>query len=298
MRILITGATGFIGGHLIRRLGGEHEVFALAKRPPTGRAAGRAVWIEQNLNDPLDYSRLPAAVDTVVHLAQSEFYKEFPGRAGDIFGVNVRGTFNLLEYARGVGARQFVFTSTGGVYGASYEKFVETDPVIPINFYLSSKYIAELLVGNYQQFFDTIVFRVFFAYGAGQKNAMLIPRLIRSVLSDTPITLQGSEGIHINPIHVSDAVAAIGRALELEGSHLINLAGPQVLSLREIGNVIGGRLGRAPRFTASDEPEPYHLVGDITKLKELLGGPLVEFSDGVAEVCSEAERGPAGPDRA
>jgi UDP-glucose 4-epimerase len=295
MRVLIAGATGFIGNHLVRKLRDKHELFALSQSLSPEQSDDRIIWIEQNLNNPLDYSRLPSAVDAVIHLAQSKFYKEFPEHAKDIFGINVNGTFNLLEYARKAGVKQFIFASTGGVYGYSYEKFVETDPVDPINFYLSSKYIAELLVGNYQQFFDTIVFRLFFVYGAGQKPIMLIPRLIRSVLSGTPITLQDSEGILINPIYVSDVVNAIDRALELKGTHLINLGGPQVLSLREIGSIIGIQLGCEPMFTINSDSEACHLIGDITKMKELLGVPAVAFSEGVREVCCEIAQAVAKP---
>lgn len=295
MKVLITGAAGFIGNHLVGKLRDKHELFALSQRQSLEQSADRTIWIEQNLNNPLDYSRLPTSVDAVIHLAQSKFYKEFPEQAKDIFSINVNSTFNLLEYARRAGVKQFIFASTGGIYGYSYEKFVETDSVNPINFYLSSKYIAEILVANYQQFFDAIVFRLFFVYGAGQKPTMLIPRLVSSVMSGMPVTLQGSKGILINPIHVSDVVDAINHALELEGTHLINLGGPQVLSLREIGDIIGKQVGRAPLFTVESDSEPHHLIGDISKMKELLGAPSVPFSDGIVEVCNEMKRAASKP---
>jgi nucleoside-diphosphate-sugar epimerase len=293
MRILVTGAAGFIGGHLIGRLRRGHEVFALGKRVPPVGGHGGVSWVEQDLTESLDYARLPRGVDVVVHLAQSRFYKDFPEQAGDIFAVNVDGTFKLLEYARRAGAGRFILASTGGVYGYSYEKFVETDPVSPLNFYLSSKYISELLVGNYQQYFDTTVLRLFFVYGAGQKPTMLIPRLVRSVLAGEPVTLRGREGIHINPVHVGDVVSALEGALGLRGHHLINVAGPQVLSLREICRVIGQHVGREPVFTALDDQKSGYLIGDITKMEELLGGSGVPFREGVLELCREAV-GPAG----
>ena len=118
--------------------------------------------------------------DTVIHLAQSRHYRQFPERADDIFAVNVKSTFQLLDYARRAGAGRFLHASSGGVFGYSYEKFVETDPVNPLNFYLSSKYCAELMVGNYRDYFLTIVLRFFFAiplaaaigYGMGRAIAI------------------------------------------------------------------------------------------------------------------------------
>lgn len=287
MKILVSGATGFIGSHLVSRLETEHEVYALVRKRPPQAQLSKAHWIEQNLSEPLDPSVLPQQLDAVLHLAQSKFYKDFPGQAKDIYGINVQSTFEFLEYARKAGVTRFIFTSTGGLYGYSYEKFVETDPVSPLNFYFSSKYIAELLVGNYQQFFHTTVFRLFFVYGTGQTPTMLIPRLVRSVLAGEPITLEGDEGLRINPTHVSDVVTSFERALSLEGHHLINLGGPQVLSLREIASIIGKQVGRTPVFTTVAERESNHLVGDISKMSALLGEPKVPFADGVAEICAE-----------
>src|SRR6185503_3720649 len=217
MKILVTGATGFIGSHLVRRLETEHEVYALVRKRPPHAQVSKAQWIEQNLSEPLDHSLLPQQLDAVLHLAQSKFYKDFPEQAKDIYRINVQSTFEFLEYARKAGVKRFIFTSTGGLYGHSYEKFVETDPVNPLNFYFSSKYIAELLLGNFQQFFHTTVFRLFFVYGTGQTPTMLIPRLVRSVLAGEPITLEGDEGLRINPIPVSDVITSFERALSLEG---------------------------------------------------------------------------------
>ena len=205
--------------------------------------------------------------------------------------MNVTGTFDLLEYARHAGATTFVFASTGGLDGYSHDKFVETDPVNPLNFYLSSKHVAELLIRNYQQFFHTIVFRLFFVYGPGQKSAMLIPRLVRSVRAGEPVTLQGPEGININPVHVADVVAAFEGALGLSGHHLINVGGPQVLSLREIAKIIGERVGREPLITVREDEVPSHLIGDVTNMTALLGAPRVLFREGVTELCSTPEQG-------
>jgi UDP-glucose 4-epimerase len=288
MKILITGAAGFIGTHLVNRLHDQHEIFALSRSRPSNGMSSKARWIVHDLADPLDYSGLPAQVDVIVHLAQSRFYHDFPEQAGDIFAINVNSTYRLLEYARRVNALRFIFSSTGGVYGNSDKKFVETDPVKPLNFYLSSKYMAELMIANYQQFFDTTVFRLFFVYGAGQAETMLIPRLVNSVISDRPVILQRHDGIQINPVHVSDVVNAFERTLSLEGHHLMNLGGPQVLSLREIGKLIGAELDREPLFEVRDDLEPGHLIGDVTKVRGLLGEPQVSFQDGVVEVCHEA----------
>lgn len=288
MKILITGATGFIGGHLLHLLKGGHQILALTRRDDLRDLPQGVEWIKQDASQPLDYSSLPAEVDTIIHLAQSRFYKYFPEQATDIFEVNTHNTLELLEYGRRVGIRQFVFASSGGIYGFRDEKFVETDPVNPLNFYLSSKYCAELLIANYQQLFSTVVLRLFFVYGEGQSSTMLIPRIVRSVLQGQPVTLHGTDGLRSNPTYVSDVVEAIESTLRLEGNHLINVAGPEVLSLREVANTIGKHLGREPRFDVYPDQEPTHLIGDLEKMKSLLIEPKIRFEDGVARVCREA----------
>jgi nucleoside-diphosphate-sugar epimerase len=285
MKILITGGTGFIGRHLVRKLRKEHELFALARAaaPPDSNAR----WIEHDLTAALDYSRLPKQVDAIIHLAQSEFYKDFPARADDVYRLNVGATFELLEYARRAGAKHFVLASTGGVYGYGCRPFVETDPVQLAGFYFTSKHIAELLVRDYQPFFDTVVARLFFVYGVGQKPHMFIPRLIRNVMRGEAITLDGPEGIRTNPTHIVDAVDGLAATLNLSGHHVINIAGPQALSLREIGQAIAAEVGREPLFTVREEQAPGNLIGDVTKARALLGVPRVRFSEGIAEVCRE-----------
>ncbi|NJL55587.1 NAD-dependent epimerase/dehydratase family protein [bacterium] len=124
VRVLVTGATGFIGSHLVEAIRDRHEVFALVRRRPAQPLAG-IHWIEQDLAHPLDYSRLPKQLDSIVHLAQSRHYRDFPDRATDIFNVNLYSTFNLLEYARAVNAQSFIFTSTGGLYGEHSSEVTE-----------------------------------------------------------------------------------------------------------------------------------------------------------------------------
>lgn len=287
MRILLTGATGFIGGHLAQRLQEQHEVFALVRNEPADTQLSKVHWIEQQLAGPLDYERLPRPLDAILHLAQSKFYKQFPEQAKDIFAVNTESTLQLLEYGREVEIKRFIYASSGGVYGFREEEFVETDPVNPLNFYLSSKYCAELLIANYHQFFRTIALRLFFVYGEGQNSSMLIPRLINSVRTGKPLALQGNDGLRINPTYVGDVVNAFERALTLEGNHLINVAGPQTLSLREIGHAIGKQIGCEPVFNVHPEEEPAHLIADLTKMRDLLGSPRVTLNEGLEKVCGQ-----------
>lgn len=277
MRILVTGAAGFVGRHALERLGDEHELYPVVRRAPDDSRD----WIVQDLTQPLDRSRLPARIDGVIHLAQSPRYREFPAGAEDVYAVNVNSTFELLEYARGAGAQSFVLASSGGVYGYSYEALVETAPANPLNFYLTSKHVAESLVANYETLFRTIALRFFFVYGPGQEG-MLVPTLIEKVRKGDQISIAGRPGQRINPIHVRDAVEAFPPALDLDRSDVFNVAGDEVVSIRDLVGVIEEATGEPAHVRHIDPEHEGDLIGDNARMKEVLGvQPRTSLLEGI-----------------
>jgi nucleoside-diphosphate-sugar epimerase len=283
-KILITGANGFIGSYLVRLLKERHEIFSLARKIPNECDSKGVHWIEQDLAKPFEYSRLPKYVDAIIHLAQSRQYKKFPDGAKDVFDINVYSTFEFLEYARKTGTQHFLFASSGGIYGYSYEKFVETDPVSPLNFYLSSKHTAELLIANYRQFFKTIVFRFFFVYGPGQKN-MLIPNLLKKVLNGETIIIEGNPGLRINPIYVEDAIRVFEPALQLKNSELFNVAGDENVSITDLVKLMEQVLGKQAFIMHKNNDSQGALIGDNTRIKEVLNVcPKVRLLEGLKKM--------------
>jgi len=285
LNILISGANGLLGAHAVTQLVRRHQVHAIVHAAPAEPVDGVSYHV-LDLSQDWSQRSLPAAIDAVVHLAQSSRFREFPDQALDVFGVNVASTARLLDYARTAGARHFILASSGGVYGAGDEAFKE-NAQIPhhgqLGYYLGSKLCGEVLAQNYSSLMNVTVLRFFFMYGKGQKRSMLVPRLIDNVMAGQAITLQGNDGIRINPIHVSDAVTALESCLKLEGSHTFNVAGTQVLALRDIAEIIGEAVGRAPIFRI-EEVESRHLIADIDALSESLVAPKVSFAQGILEL--------------
>ena len=278
--IVITGATGLIGNSLAAAMAAANEVHCIARKPHRSRDV---VWHAHDLAQPDGLPALPPRPDAVVYLAQSEFFRDFPEKSGEIFQVNTASLLKLLDYARKAGCRKFVYASSGGVYGTSDRPMTETTPLAAdgtLGFYLVSKLCSEMLVQAYSQHFATVILRYFFVYGAGQRRSMLVPRLVDRVKNGEPVALQGADGIRINPTYVEDAAAATARAVQVAGSHVINVAGPETLTMREVGVLIGRAVGREPRFSMSDD-RPGHLVADTTRMRELLGAPKVGFTEGL-----------------
>jgi len=287
-RIVLTGAAGLLGARALTTLHGQHEIHAVVRKRPAAPLAG-VTYHELDLATNWSTESLPSRVDAVCHLAQSARMRDFPAQAPDIFAVNLAATASLLDYARRSGASHFVLASTGGLYGRHDGAITEETPLNPpggeLGYYFETKRCAELLAAAYVDRLNVIVLRPFFIYGPAQHDDMLIPRLIARVRAGQPITLRGQSGTRLNPIYVDDAVAVLEGTLGLDGHHVINVAGPQVSSIREISNRIAGLLGVDPVFQL-EAGEPDHIVSSIARMKAIVDRDLVDVHSGIATMLS------------
>ncbi|MBN8704016.1 MAG: NAD(P)-dependent oxidoreductase [Bacteroidetes bacterium] len=287
--ILVTGANGLIGFELIQNLISKgFNVYALSHSAPNTSlpASGLLHYIHADLSKDWDVGILPAQIDIIYHLAQSEHFRDFPEKAIEVFNVNTASTLKLLNYAVKASCKKFVYASSGGIYGNSDKGFTEDTPINfsnDLGFYFSTKVNSEILASNYNKFFDVIITRFFFVYGKRQNKSMLIPRLVTNISTGTTITLNGNDGIKINPIHVSDAANALSAVVNTSGSHVFNIGGSEILSFREICTTIGALVNNEPVFKILDA-EVKHLIGDISKMSQQLYLPKVSFKQGVSEL--------------
>ena len=99
-RILVTGADGLLGRHVLETWRGSRDIHALVRRAPDRPIEGVS-YIAMDLAGPLDFARLPARVDAVIHLAQSPHMRDFPDAASDIYAVNTASTAGIggIAYA-------------------------------------------------------------------------------------------------------------------------------------------------------------------------------------------------------
>ncbi len=280
MNILLTGAGGLIGSSLLPELNKDgHNVFTVSNS------------IKDENNIAIDFAQewntnlLPQEIDCIIHLAQSENFRDFPEKATDIFYTNTLSTLKLIDWAKKNNVKKFIFASSAGIYGNSDEEFNEESEIIyksDFGFYLGTKHCSEVILDNYTKLLNVIQLRFFFVYGKEQRKGMLIPRLIDNIKNAAPLMLQGENGIKINPIHVSDAVKAIIKAMTLQESDKFNIGGDEVLSLRQIAETIGNVFEKSPEFLIQDLPAN-NLIGDITKMKKYLHTPQINFVEGIKQ---------------
>lgn len=284
--VLVTGANGLLGRHLLQALRSQqYDVEALVHQQLTAPVPG-VTYRVIDLSSDWSVDRLPAEVDAVIHLAQSAHFRDFPAKALDVFTVNVVSTARLLDYACRVGARQFLYASSGGVYGSGKQAFRENSPIGDpglLGYYLGSKLSGETLTQSYAAQMQVVILRFFFMYGPGQNRAMLLPRLVDSIREGRGIALQGEEGLKVNPIHVADATAAVVAALNSEQSAIYNIAGPQVVSLREICRQIEALTGRQGVYT-QNAGTPQDVLADISAMVKMLHVPMIPLEEGLRDL--------------
>jgi UDP-glucose 4-epimerase len=283
MRVLLTGASGFVGGYLAPALvAAGHEVQALVRDVGGYEAPDGVTPLAADLEH-LDRVALPE-VDAVAHFAQANV--PFPDEAGTLYAVNTISTLVLLEHARTCGAQRFLYASSASVYGFGDRPFTEADPVAAHDFYATTKINSEQLVETYSPFLGTSVFRLVAPYGPGQSGRM-IPGVIGRVRDGRPVTLNGGGRPRMNPIYVEDAVRAAVAALALEGNHLVNVAGDEVVGIDRIAELAGEALGREPVFEHGDADAPGDVVADTTRFDELFDLPdRVGMAEGIRRMVS------------
>ena len=289
-RILITGATGLVGGQLSAALAPRHEVFAICRRP---QPRSDVSWITIDLATDWSRSLLPGHIDAVIHLAQSDRWQDFPGCALDVFAVNTASTAKLLDYATHAGATDFVVASTGGLYGSVDGAITEHSPVNhhsgPLQYYFETKHAAEGLALSYAGRLGVSVLRPFFIYGTGQRVPKLVPRLIESVTLGRAVRIRGEAGAMLNPVHVDDVIKVIEACIARNHSGVINVAGGQVTSIRDMTLRIAALCGRTATFE-TEPGDPERFVSDTSLMRELIGAEPIRFDEGIAGVVEGIAR--------
>lgn len=248
MKIALTGASGYTGGHLLRALSGAgHEVAALLR--PTAAApevrGSKARIVEGDLGDRRALHELVGGAEAVVHVAA--VYRTAGHPDAYYHDVNVGGTERLLEEAAAAGVRRFVHTSTVGVHGhVSEPPATEDSPFDPGDVYQATKAEAERLAWRYhrERGVPVSVVRPAAIYGPGERRLL---KLFRAIARGRYAVVGSGESFY-HPVYVDDLVQGFLLALthsEALGEPFI-IAGPRYLSQRELATVIaratGGRV--------------------------------------------------------
>ena len=301
---LVTGGAGFIGSHLVDSLlasGWRVTVFdnfdpfydpAIKKGNVRAHLSnGAYTLVRGDLRDATAVDSLGGAIyDVIVHLAAKAGVRPSIEDPVGYQDVNVTGTQLLLELARRVGTKQFVFASSSSVYGVNPRvPWREDDHVLqPISPYASTKVSGELLGHVYSRLYGMrfVALRIFSVYGPRQRPDLAIHKFAKLMLAGKPIPVFGDGGTRRDYTFVADVVHGVRAAMEYQSTayEVINLGNTRPVPLNEM---IAG-LERAIGVTATIERLPEQ-PGDVPqtwanvdKARALLGyNPTTPYVEGV-----------------
>ncbi|MDZ7780363.1 MAG: GDP-mannose 4,6-dehydratase [Gemmatimonadota bacterium] len=306
MKVLVTGAAGFIGSHVTDRLlaRGDH-VHGLdsfddfypgeVKRNQLDGAMSRASFslTEGDIRDIEILERLPEDLDAIVHFAARVGVRPSIANPALYSDVNVTGTARLLEFARQRNIRTFVFASSSSIYGNNRKvPFSESDRVDhPISPYAATKKAGELLchAATHLDGISTVCLRFFTVYGPRQRPDLAMHKFAGLLRDGTPIPLFGDGTSRRDYTFIDDACDGVLAALDWasqEGARheVINLGGGEPIALQDMIDVLADEMNVEPRIRHLP-PQPGDVertFADIEKAERLLGyRPQVDFRVGI-----------------
>ncbi|CAA9478453.1 MAG: Nucleotide sugar epimerase [uncultured Rubrobacteraceae bacterium] len=307
-RVLVTGAAGFIGSHLVDRLlAGGREVVGVdaftgyySRRTKEGNLQGalgheRFRLVEGDLLD-LDLDALLDGVGSVAHLAgepgvRRSWGPNFPRYVAR----NVHTTERLLEAAARAGGTRLVYASSSSVYGSDPGRPVGEDhPRAPASPYALSKLAAEELVGLYgrERGVAGTVLRYFTVYGPRQRPEMALSRFLFAALRGRPVDVFGDGGQRRDMTYVADAVEATVAALGAPAG-VYNVGGGNRASVGEMIEAVKRVTGTdfEVRHGAEAQGDVRSTWADSGRAERVLGyRPRVGLEEGVAAQARWAAR--------
>jgi len=298
-RILITGATGFIGSAIYiyfqENINAEIFVIDNLSFGDIGNITidSDKLFVEDIINrDKITEVFNIVQPEWVIHLAAIHFIpycNKFPFESSN---VNIQGTKNVLDAAKQCGSvTKLFFSSTAAVYPIYEEAYAETHSVNPLDIYGLTKLTGEYLC---QQFFaetqiPTIVCRFFNAFGPNETNPHLIPAIQEQINSGLRTIKLGNLEPKRDFIHTSDMARAVYLLLNKfnTGYDVFNLGSGIEYSVIEIVEAFERQIGEKINIEVDQsrvrKVERMHLVADISKLKSFAGWePAVSIDEGIS----------------
>jgi len=290
LRVLITGANGFVGRNLSSYLKKKRfDVFGVDITDGTDFRGD--ITDEDFILNKLGMTDF----DSVIHLAALADIKKSAADPYSTYKVNVFGTLNLLELASRRNVSRFLYASSANVYGVPVDRpATEATPFNPRLPYDYSKVLSEMLVRSYSihKKLNVTITRSWLLFGEGEPPTRAIPRFVRACITNQPIPLFNSGADVTDPTHVEN----YGRIVELiltkkeAVGEAFNVGSGHKMSVREIAETIKKVTGSSSKLEllpprTEFEKEPQISFPSIEKLKNKLGyEPIVSFEEGIRRV--------------
>jgi dTDP-glucose 4,6-dehydratase len=298
MKVVVSGAAGFVGSHMCDRLiaeghtvigvdnmitGSPHNLSHLDREP-------RFHFVSQDVTDPVTVA---GPVDCVLHMASPASPKDYLEHPIETLRVGSLGSVNMLELARVHNAR-YLLTSTSECYGDPLEHpqtenyWGNVNPVGPRSCYDESKRFAEAMTMAYHRKYGmrTTIARIFNTYGPRMKldDGRVVPAFIDQALRGAELTIFGDGTQTRSFCYVSDLVDGLYRLLFCDEPYPVNLGNPNEMTILEFAEVVRKLAGAKSKlvFQPLPQDDPRQRKPDISKARRLLGWePKVPLAEGL-----------------
>lgn len=307
-KILVTGADGFIGSHLVEKLidlGADVRAFSYYN------SFNHWGWIDSfspavrkkvdvftgDIRDPNGVLTAAKDCEVIFHLAALigiPFSYHSPDSYVD---TNIKGTLNVLQAARQLGIKKVVHTSTSEVYGtAQYAPIDENHPIHPQSPYAATKSAADTLALSFHQSFDlpVTVLRPFNTFGPRQSARAVIPTIISQIYSGKTTIQLGNLNVTRDFNYVENTVDSFLAVAESEATNgeVVNSGSGRETSLKELLDLIQQFTGKKVRVKTDtqrlrpEKSEVERLVCSADKITRLTGWkPRVSLEEGLKKTC-------------
>jgi UDP-glucose 4-epimerase len=279
-KILVTGATGFIGKHLCKRL--TENGFNIAD--------GRSRSYQRPL-DVTDLGQVASAcrnVDTVIHLAGRTSIKSSLREPYKTYYINYMGALNLLEASRLMDVKRLINVSTF-VYGQPrHIPINEKHRINPHSPYTKSKLLAEMICQYYSSDFDidVVTLRPFQIYGRGARPDSFVPSVIQQIARRGEVSLNG-KNVRRDFLFVDDFVDLVVAILNKfpNGYNVYNVGFGKSYALEKIAKILADQMNKRIKINYEEvypSPSGTNMLADITKVSEAFSWkPRVTIEEGL-----------------
>lgn len=303
MKILVTGAAGFIGSHLVQALLEKgNDVFGIdnfdeyyareIKEENIKEATNndRFHFLNLDLRDrPSVKALLQNEFDVVVHLAGRGGVRRSILEPEKYIELNYLSTFNLIESMKETGHKKIVFASTSSVYGNRSQIPFKEDEMAdcPISPYSATKKACEVLLYAYHHLynFDVYALRFFTVYGPRQRPDMAIYKLVKSIFKEEVFEKFGNGKTERDYTFVSDIINGVVNSVErVSGYEIINIGGSNTVELNRLISLAEEIIGKKAIIVEKPIPEGDVLrtYADVSKAKNLIGfSPKIPIEEGL-----------------
>jgi len=298
-KILVTGGAGFIGSHIVEELIKRGETvrvldnFSTGNRENIKHLKDKVELIEGDIRDFWTVVDAVKGIDFIIHQAALPSVQRSINNPLTSNEVNVNGTLNLLEAAKGYRVKRFIYASSSSVYGDTPTLPKREDmPSKPLSPYAITKLAGEEYCQTFSKLYGlpTVCLRYFNVFGTRQdptsQYSAVIPKFIELLLDKKTPVIYGDGEQSRDFTFVRNVVEAnlLACQSDISGGGVINIACGQSFSLNQLVSLLNQIIGTniKPEYGQAKPGDVKHSLADISKAKKLLGyKPRISFAEGM-----------------